>query len=615
MKKLLFFILILSNSVFGAEIEKEVKSKITKATVFLKGAQVNRASSVSFQKGKTLLKFKELSPYIDKNSIKVKGVGNFTVLSVNHNVNYLEITGQSPRTKELNDKIEKLESDIEYKKTEVGILKERKDFLVSNKHIISNEKTVSPNDYKLFKDIYYSDFESVQLSMLKKKREIEKLTKEIKILNKQVLEANTRVDLPTSEITVTISSETEATGKIDLSYYIGNAGWYPSYDIRVDDISSPVKLIYKANVYQNTGIDWKDVKLVFSNASPSESANIPVLYPYYLEFSNYSKQNHGYRYNPNIREVSGIVRDAETGEPIPYANVLIKGKTVGTTTDFDGKFSLSVPQGSKSLVVTYIGYETYEVVIGNTYIDILLNSDVLMLEAVVVAEYSTPMISRKKNKFEETTTPIEMKTVDHKTNFEFNIEIPYSLNSNSNNLTIEMQRIELNSSYIYHSIPKINPNAFLIANITDWEQYSLLDGEVNLYFENTFVGKSVLDLAQLSDTLEVSLGNDNNITIKRVKEKSLASKQFIGGNKIENRIWKTSIRNNKSESIKLIVFDQIPISNNGDIVVETEELSDGKMNTETGEVEWFIELEPKETIEKVLGYSVKYPKKKFIRID
>jgi len=615
MKKALLLILILSNSVFGAEIEKEAKSKITKATVFLKGAQVNRASSVSFQKGRTLLKFKELSPYIDKNSIKVKGVGNFTVLSVNHNVNYLEITGQSPRTKELNDKIEKLESDIEYKKTEVGILKERKDFLVSNKHIISNEKTVSPNDYKLFKDIYYSDFESVQLSMLKKKREIEKLTEEIKILNKQVLEANTRVDLPTSEITVTISSETEATGKIDLSYYIGNAGWYPSYDIRVDDISSPVKLIYKANVYQNTGIDWKDVKLVFSNASPSESANIPVLYPYYLEFSNYSKQNHGYRYNPNIREVSGIVRDAETGEPIPYANVLIKGKTVGTTTDFDGKFSLSVPQGSKSLVVTYIGYETYEVVIGNTYIDILLNSDVLMLEAVVVAEYSTPMISRKKNKFEETTTPIEMKTVDHKTNFEFNIEIPYSLNSNSNNLTIEMQRIELNSSYIYHSIPKINPNAFLIANITDWEQYSLLDGEVNLYFENTFVGKSVLDLAQLSDTLEVSLGKDNNITIKRVKEKSLASKQFIGGNKIENRIWKTSIRNNKSESIKLIVFDQIPISNNGDIVVETEELSDGKMNTETGEVEWFIELEPKETIEKVLGYSVKYPKKKFIRID
>ncbi len=615
MKKLLFFILILSNSVFGVDTEKEVKSKITKATVFLKGAQVNRLSNVSFQKGKTLLKFKELSPYIDKNSIKVKGVGDFTVMSVNHSMNYLESPEQSPGTKELKDKIEKINSDIEYKKTEMGIFLERKDFLIANKHIISNEKTISPNDYNLFKQIYTDDFESVQLSMLKKKREIEKLTREIKTLNKQILEANTKVDIPTSEITVAISSATETRGEIDLSYYISNAGWYPSYDIRVDDISSPVKLIYKANVYQNTGIDWKDVKLVFSNASPSESANIPTLYPYYLDFHVYKKQNHDYRYNPNIREVSGIVRDAETGEPIPYANILIKGKTVGTTTDFDGRFSLSIPHGSRSLVVTYIGYKSYEAVIGNTFIDISMNSDVHMLESVVVSEYSVPMISGKEPELEKATIPIEMKTVDHKTNFEFSIEIPYSLKSNSNNLTIEMQRIELKSSYIYHSIPKINPNAFLIANITDWEQYSLLDGEVNLYFENTFVGKSVLDLEQLSDTLEVSLGQDNNITIKRVKEKSLASKQFIGGNKVENRIWKTSIRNNKSENIKLIVFDQVPISNNEDIVVEIEELSDGKMNTETGEVEWSIDLKPKETIEKLLGYSVKYPKKKFIRID
>ena len=178
-----------------------------------------------------------------------------------------------------------------------------------------------------------------------------------------------------------------------------------------------------------------------------------------------------------------------------------------------------------------------------------------------------------------------------------------------------MKEIELNSSYIYKSIPKISPKAFLIANIIDWEEYSLLDGEVNLYFENTFVGKSVLDLSQLSDTLEVSLGSDNNISIKRNKEKDHTSKQFIGGNRIENRIWKTSIRNNKSEKVKLFVYDQIPVSNNEEISVDIENLSDGKLNAETGEVVWEIELEAKQKIEKLIEYTVKYPKKKNIRIE
>jgi len=623
MKKFLFVILILSNAVFAIGKEIEAPSKIVKATVFLNGAQVTRESSLTLSAGKTTLKFSGLSPYIDKNSIKVSGAGRFTILSVNYSINYLQNTTQSAEFSELSNKIEQLTKDTEYKKTELSVLKDKKDFLVTNKKIISNEKSISPTDFKLFKEIYYTDLESLEISILKKQREINELNKKITSLKKQVQEAKAKKDLPTSEITVIVSSKSETKGKIILSYYVSNAGWYPSYDIRVDDISSPVRLFYKANVHQNTGIDWKNVKLTFSNATPAESASIPFLYPYYLDFNNYTIQNMGYssRYVPGIRlnEVSGVVKDIETGDPVAYATVVVKGTSIGTTTDKDGKFSLSLPAGAKTLQINFVGYKTAEVPVTGNFLNISLSPSAELLEEVMVIDHKIPrkpLISRKrKEEAKEKTIPVDVNVYEHKTNFEFNIKTPYTLNSNSNNLTIEMKEIELNSSYIYKSVPKITPQAFLIANVVDWEQYSLLDGEVNLYYENTYVGKSVLDLKQLSDTLEISLGPDKNISIKRTKEKEHTGKQFIGGNVIESRTWKTTIRNNKSEKIKLIVLDQVPVSNNQEITVDVKELSNGKLDQETGEVTWEIELAPKETVEKMISYTVKFPKKKDLVVE
>ena len=71
-----------------------------------------------------------------------------------------------------------------------------------------------------------------------------------------------------------------------FSYVVSNAGWYPSYDIRVDDIKNPVTIFYKANVFQNSGVAWKDVKLSFSNATPWVAGDVPVLNPWFIDFYN-----------------------------------------------------------------------------------------------------------------------------------------------------------------------------------------------------------------------------------------------------------------------------------------------------------------------------------------
>lgn len=85
--------------------------------------------------------------------------------------------------------------------------------------------------------------------------------------------------------------------------------------------------------------------------------------------------------------VTGTVKDETTG-PIPGVNVILKGTTVGTTTDTEGKFSLTVPDGSAILVFSFIGYKSAEIAVGNqSSLDIVLQSDSKELEEVVVIGY------------------------------------------------------------------------------------------------------------------------------------------------------------------------------------------------------------------------------------
>jgi len=86
--------------------------------------------------------------------------------------------------------------------------------------------------------------------------------------------------------------------------------------------------------------------------------------------------------------IAGTVRD-QRGNPIPGATVLVAGENIGTATDLDGKYSLSVPEGA-TLTFSFIGYESKSVQVGQqSVIDVVLNEDLTSLEEVVVVGYGT----------------------------------------------------------------------------------------------------------------------------------------------------------------------------------------------------------------------------------
>ena len=172
----------------------------------------------------------------------------------------------------------------------LNTLKEREAFLIANRAILVKETTFTIEQLKNVMELYTSSMDQINSTTLKKQRLIKDYNKQIVALQQQVADKLGKQQLPSGEIVVSVSSEKQLSGKLTFSYVVSNAGWYPSYDIRVDDIKNPVGIYYKANVFQNSGVDWNDVKLSFSNATPWVAGDIPVIYPWFIDF-NYPSTN------------------------------------------------------------------------------------------------------------------------------------------------------------------------------------------------------------------------------------------------------------------------------------------------------------------------------------
>ena len=110
-------------------------------------------------------------------------------------------------------------------------------------------------------------------------------------------------------------------------------------------------------------------------------------------------------------KVSGVVTAEEDGLPIVGASVLVKGTTVGTVTDIDGKFNLTnVPSSAKTLVVSYIGMKSQELAIKQN-MSIVLKGDAAILEEVVVTGYGVT----KKAAFTGAATTVSTDKIINKT--------------------------------------------------------------------------------------------------------------------------------------------------------------------------------------------------------
>ena len=615
---LLIIAVLISQIIYAQSIQKTIDTKIEKATVFLNGAQISRTGKVLVNPGNSEIVFSGISPYINSQSIQVKGEGNFTVLSVVHKLNYLQEQAKQADMQKVDDQKEILQDKINMENNMMSIYLNEETLLSKNQGIVAQNTGLKMADLKDAADFHRSRLMDLKQKETEVNKTLKKLNAEMAKLNKQREELNKQATTATSEVVVKVQSNETVSADFSLSYFVDKAGWYPTYDIRVIDIKHPITMAYKANVYQSSGEDWKDVKLTLSTANPKQNGEKPQLPTWYLHYFNqqsYGVNSNSY-YNPNIRIVTGKIT-YENGDPVSFASVLVKGTRTGVSADANGDFSLSIPQNATTLVFSSAGMQTRELFVSSNIMNIALqkgNSD--LKEVVVTSAYGIKHAARSvSSSITEASIPLSVSEKENSTSFSFDIEIPYSILNDGKVATVEMKTMEVPAQYEYYCVPKLDQDAFLTAKITDWNDLNLLEGESNLFFEGTFLGKAIINPKTAGDTLNISLGRDKNISVKRVSVKEYSKKQLLGSNKIDYRTFEINIRNNKKQSINLIVEDQFPVSTMKEVEVDKIESKEAELDSETGKLKWTIQLEPGKEKKVGFKYSVKYPKNNSIVLD
>ena len=594
--------------------EKSITSKVKSATIFLNNAQVTRIKEVKLDPGIQLLKFIGLSPFIDKKSIQIKAK-NIEIQAVNFKKNYLSKNKKSIELISLEKKLNFLDKEIEKENVNLLTTQEKIRFFKENRSIRGSQ-TLTVIALKETAQFYGDQMNLLNIKELNSNNTLKRLQREKKLVTKQLEGLTIKNSYFTGEIIVKVTSDLAKNTDFQLIYNVSNVSWYPTYDVRVTDINSPLTIVYKANVKQNSKVDWNNVKLQFSSANPNQSTKAGKITPYFIGYGTRPPN-----YKNNIDEISGYVSDNKGN--LPGVSVIVKGTTIGTETNFDGKYSIKIPNSKSTLVFSYLGYKTEERLTNNSTINVTMQENNVSLDEIVVTArgikrekkvlgYSASYIKTGKK---DSNYSIPTEEIVNQTSVSFKIIEPYTIKSSNKDYVVSMKTYQTDATYIYYTVPRIEERAFLVASLKNWEQYNLLEGEASIYFEDTFIGTSLIDTRFTKNNLDISLGVDKNITVKRTKSKDFTTKQFIGNKKEETSLWDIAIKNNKRQSIKIIILDQIPISTREEITITLDKSFNGELDKKTGEIKWLKIINSNDIEEFQLKYTARYPKNEKLLLD
>lgn len=197
---------------------------------------------------------------------------------------------------------------------------------------------------------------------------------------------------------------------------------------------------------------------------------------------------------------------------------------------------------------------------------------------------------------------------------EFDVPGRQNIPSENKYEVVHMKMENVKAGFEHQAVPKLSPHVYLVGKISNWYDLDLMNGEVNIFMQNSYVGRSFVNTAQFNDTIDVSFGVDRRVFIKREMNKDYSSESFIGGNKKVVKAYSIMAHNQKSEEIYLRIFDQVPISKNKEITVTPGDLIGGKLNKTTGKIEWRFDLASQRKKEFRFDYTIKYPKDKQVLI-
>lgn len=313
-----------------------------------------------------------------------------------------------------------------------------------------------------------------------------------------------------------IMSNGAVNAKMNLGYLAKNVSWEPFYEIKGSKLTEPLDITFKAKITQDTGLDWKGVKLSLINGQSSRNNNAPVMKPWFLNsFKNEERPS-------SVRKKDTISAEKQIEE------------------------------------VVMIGYG--------------------------------------------------FKIIENQLNISFDVDIPYDIMSNDEGHFINLKQIKIPAEYKYVTVPRQTTNAYLMARIKDFSKYNLISGPASVIFENMYVGETRINPDQTQDLLNITLGDDKRISVRKEIINDKAGEKFFSSYQEKTFSYDLIVRNNKKETINIEVKDLIPISKDESVKVELIQSDHAEFDKEKGFLIWDVKISPSETRKFRVSYKVRFPK-------
>ncbi len=515
---------------FSAQLEEVV--------VYKSGASLGHSARINLPAGMSELIIDNVAGTIDENTIQVSAPANVTVLSVQVNksqevddARQQDTALYNPEQRSINAAIKNAQLSLQKVLNRIAAYNNSLALLEQNQVISSPQNGVNAAELGKLSELYLVKQIELRDKLSEQRQLEEELNDKISVWNAALAVRGPKAgqqQIARGQLILQLMSPAAINSTIQLSYFSNAATWSAAYDIKADKLNQPISLVYKANIQQNTGLDWNKVKLSLSTGNPTLGNAAPLLATWLLQF----------------------------GAPAAFS-------------------------GSQ------------EVAAFNT---IQASKSYMLKPAKSKAESLDDYIS---------TSESPVATI-------FNIDLPYTIAANYKVHAVGLQTRELNTLYKHYAVPRLDPDVFLLAELTGFENLNLIPGPANILFENKFVGKTMLNPYLTEDTINVSIGRDKRITVKREKVFDQSGVKMLGATKKQTFAYELTVKNGKSEKIELLLKDQIPSSTDNAVSVELIQSDQATLNPDNGVLTWRLDLKPGEIKKVRFSYSVKYPKERII---
>ena len=533
MKPSIFIVLIVSLNISFAQKPIVATSKLESATVYFSGVELSHSAQVMIPEGSSECVIKNISNAIFESSMQISVPKNINILSTSYRLNSL------PNDENLSVEMLNLKDSIQLINNELRLIQQSMNadgkilkILDQNTAVLGTESGLQTAELIKLIDYNKSKRLEIENNMITYEGKMSKLNTKLANLEKRFTNLKNQNSVSgQGEIVLQLYNKgSKSLSNIAVKYLCPNATWNPMYDIRAENILQPITLVYKANVSQNSGLDWKNIKLSLSSGIPNQSNETPILRAWHLNFMQQFYANYQRAFQQN-----------------------------------------TIPSVAK------------------------MKEEVFAQDGVGIQD--------------------DLITInDNQLNIGFDFDVPYDIVSDGQGHTLAIKEIKIPATFKHYTVPKIQKDVFLLAEIGDYAEYNLLPGEANIIFDNVYTGKTFLNPYQANDTLNINMGRDPKVVVKKEKMTDQSSTKIFSSNKVQVLTYLITVKNNKTEKISLTLKDQSPISDNSEITVELMEFDKATINSETGILTWLQEIEPNQSRKYRISYKVKYPKDKIVNL-